>query len=103
MDNGHVYPSDYALRFSQRTDHPATWHAVVDELREKNAFDWPRLIGTVFAHREACMIAALRALDRALGRPKVTRAGLRREMLAALAAIAERGPEAISSNLTEGR
>jgi hypothetical protein len=55
-----------------------------------------RTVDTVLAHSEACMLAALRALDRALGRPKVTRAGLRREMLAALAAIAERGPEAIA-------
>jgi len=57
--------------------------------------EWPYLLGVLFAHREACMLAALRALDRALGKPKVTRAGLRREMLAALAAIAERGPGAI--------
>lgn len=51
--------------------------------------------GTVFAHREASMIAAVRALDAALAEPKVTRSGLRRWMLAALAAIAERGPESV--------
>jgi len=93
MDNGHVYPSEYAFKFGQRTDHPATHHAVVDELKRHP--NWPALVGTVFAHREACMLAALRALDRALAEPKVTRAGLRRQMLAALAAIAERGPEAV--------
>ena len=97
MDNGHVYPSDYALKFSKRTDHPATWHAVVDQLRQRFPTEWPYLLGVLFAHREACMLAALRALDRALGKPKVTRAGLRREMLAALAAIAERGPESVAS------
>ena len=95
MDNGHVYPSEYALRFSRRTGHPATYHAVVDELRRRFPTEWPYLLGVLFTHREACMLAALRALDRALGRPKVTRAGLRREMLAAMAAIAERGPEAV--------
>jgi hypothetical protein len=71
MDNGHVYPSDYALRFSRRTEHPATHHAIVDELRQHYPTDWPHLIGTIFAHREACLLAAL-------------------------AAIAERGPEAVS-------
>lgn len=40
------------------------------------------------------MLAALRALDKALAEPKLTRPGLRRQMLAALAAIAERGPAA---------
>ncbi|MDO8611982.1 MAG: hypothetical protein Q7R32_04075 [Dehalococcoidia bacterium] len=95
MENGHVYPSDYAFRFGEREDHPATHHAVVDELRKRFPAEWPHLLGVLFAHREACMLVALRALDRALGKPKVTRAGLRREMLAALAAIAERGPEAI--------
>lgn len=95
MENGHVYPSDYALRFSWRTDHPATHHAIVDELRQRYPTDWPSLLGTIFAHREACMLAALRALDTTLSKPKVTRAGLRREMLAALAAIAERGPESV--------
>ena len=41
------------------------------------------------------MVAALRALDAALVEPNVTRQGLRRSLLAALAAIAARGPEAI--------
>ena len=41
------------------------------------------------------MLAALRALDRALAEKRVTKAGLRPAMLAALAAIAERGPEAV--------
>ena len=41
------------------------------------------------------MVAALRALDAALAEPKVTRQGLRRRMLAALALIAQRGPEAV--------
>ena len=95
MDNGHIYPSEYALRFGRRTDHPATHKALVDELRRRYSADWPSLLGTVFAHREACMLAALRALDAALADPEVTRQGLRRRMLAALAAIAERGPEAI--------
>jgi len=35
-----------------------------------------------------------RALDAALAEPKLTRQGLRSRMLAALAAIAESGPEA---------
>ena len=95
MDNGHVYPSEYALRFSRRTDHPATHRAVVDELRRRYPTDWPHLLGTLFAHREACMLAALRALDQALADQRVTRQGLRRTMMAALAAIAERGPEAV--------
>ena len=41
------------------------------------------------------MVAALRALDAAMAEPKVTRHGLRRRMLAALALIAQRGPEAV--------
>jgi hypothetical protein len=102
MDNGHVYPPDFAFRFSQREDHPATWKAVVDELRSRYPTDWPNLLGTLFAHREACMLAALRALDAALAEPKVTRPGLRRQLLAALAAIAERGPEAIELRHTSG-
>jgi len=97
MENGHVYPADYVLRFSRRIDHPGTHHALVDQLRQRFPAEWPYLLGVLFAHREACMLAALRVLDRALGRPKVTRAGLRREMLAALAAIAERGPESVAS------
>ncbi|MDP3703971.1 MAG: hypothetical protein Q8R78_06245 [Candidatus Omnitrophota bacterium] len=95
MQNGHIYPSEYALRFASRRNHPASHRAVVDELRRRYAGDWPALLGTIFAHREACMLAALRALDRALAEPKPTRQGLRRRMLAALAAIAERGPEAM--------
>jgi len=96
MDNGHVYPSDFALRFERRRGHPATHRAVADELRQRYPTDWPSLLGTLFAHREACMLAALRALNAALGEPKLTRQGLRRRMLAALAAIAERGPEAVA-------
>ncbi len=42
------------------------------------------------------MVAALRALDAALAYPKVTRQGLRRRRLAALAAIAAREPETIT-------
>jgi hypothetical protein len=102
VDNGRVYAPDYAFRFAWREDHPATWKAVVDELRRRHPSDWPSLIGTVFAHREACMLAALRALDRALAEPKATRPGLRRQVLAAVAAIAERGPEAIEMRHTSG-
>ena len=43
------------------------------------------------------MLAALRALDRALAEPKETRRGLHRQMLAAFAAIAERGPGGAAS------
>ena len=82
-----------ALR--ERPDHPATQHEVVDDLRRRYAGDWPNIWSTIFAHREACMVAALRALDAAMAEPKVTRQGLRRGMLAALEAIASRGPEAI--------
>ena len=88
MENGHVYPSDYAFRFGERINHPATHRALVDELQRRFPTEWPYLLGVLFAHREASMLAALRVLDRALGRPKVTRAGLRREMVAALAASA---------------
>ena len=95
MDNGHHYPSEYAWHFGERTDHPATQHEVVDELRRRFASDWPNIWSTIFAHREACMVAALRALDGALAEPKVTRQGLRRKLLAALEAVAARGPEAI--------
>jgi len=41
------------------------------------------------------LIVAIRALDAALADPKVTRQGLRRRMLAAYAAMAERGPETV--------
>ena len=95
MENGHVYPSDYAFRFGERINHPATHKAVVDELQRHCSLSWPNLLSTVFAHREACMLAALRALNVALAEPKVTRRGLRRKMLATFAAIAERGPEAV--------
>ncbi len=95
MENGHICPSEYALRFGSRTDHPATHAALVDELQRRYCVDWPDLLSTVFVHREACMVAAVRALDAALAESKVTRQGLRRKMLAAFAAIAERGPEAI--------
>ena len=40
------------------------------------------------------MLAALRALETALAEPKPARQGLRRQMVASCAAIAERGPEA---------
>ena len=49
------------------------------------------------------MVAGLRALDTALAEPKVTRQGLRRRMLAALAAIAARGPETIPPRSQGGR
>ena len=101
MENGHVYPSEYAFRFGQRTVHPATHHALVEELRRRHSGDWPNLLSTVFSHREACMVAALRALDAALQEPKLTRQGLRRQMLAAFAAIVERGPESV--RLGKGR
>ncbi len=94
MQNGHHYPSEYAWHFGERTDHPATQHEVVDDLRRRYAGDWPNIWSTIFAHREACMMAALRALDGALAEPKVTRQGLRRKLLAGLEAIAARGPEA---------
>ena len=95
MENGHNYPSEYAWHFGERTDHPANQREVVDELRRCHASDWPSIWGTIWAHRETCMVAALRALDGALAEPNVTRQGLRRKMLAALEAIAVRGPEAI--------
>ena len=95
MDNGHHYPSEYTWHFGERVDHPATQHQVVGELQRCYAGDWPTIWGTIWAHREACMLAALRALDGALAEPKVTRQGLRRKMIAALEAIAARGPEAI--------
>ena len=95
MENGHHYPSEYAWHFGERTDHPATQHDVVDELRQRYATDWPSIWGTIFAHSEACLVAALRAMEAALVEPRLTRQGLRRKMLAALAAIAARGPEAI--------
>jgi len=46
-------------------------------------------------HRKACILAALRALDATPREPKVTRQGLRQKMLAAFAAVAERGLEAL--------
>ena len=95
MENGHSYPSQCAWRFGKRTNPPATQHEVVDELRRRYASDWPTIWGTIWSHREACMVAVLRALDAALAEPKVTRQGLRRSLLAALAAIAARGPETI--------
>ena len=95
MENGHHYPSEYAWHFGERTDHAATQHEVVDDLRRRYASDWPNIWSTIVAHREACMVAALRALDAALAEPRVTRQGLRRRMLAALAAVAARGLEAI--------
>jgi hypothetical protein len=58
MDNGQHYPSEYAWHFGERTDHPATQHEVVDELRRRFASDWPNIWSTIFAHREACMVAA---------------------------------------------
>ncbi len=93
--NGHNYPSEYAWHFGERTDHPVTQHEVVDELRRCYPSDWPTIWGTLWSHREACMVAALRAFDAALAEPKVTKRGLRQGMLAAFAAIAARGPEAI--------
>ncbi len=95
MENGHSYPSEYAWHFGERSDHPATQHEVVDELRSRYPSDWPSIWGTIWSHREACMVAALRALDAALAEPNMTRQGLRRSLLAALEAIAARGPEAV--------
>ena len=66
---------EYAWHFGERTDHPATQHEVVDDLQRRYAGDWANIWSTIFAHREACMVAALRALDRALAEPKVTRQG----------------------------
>ena len=101
MENGHHYPAEYAWHFGERTDHPATQREVVDELRRRYASDWPTIWGTIWSHREACMVAVLRALDAAMAEPKVTRQGLRRQMLAVLAAIAQRGPEAIPLRLQQ--
>ncbi len=95
MENGHHYPSEYAWHFGERTDHPSTQHEVVDELRQRYPSDWPTIWGIIWAHREACMVAAVRALDAALAEPKVTQRGLRQRMLAAYAAMAARGPEAV--------
>jgi hypothetical protein len=102
MDNGHIYPSEYALRFAQRTDHPGTYEAVLDQLKGRFPTEWPYLLGVLFSHREACMLAALRALDKELADPKLTRNKLRREMLAALAAIAQYGPEAVPGGPATG-
>ena len=95
VENGHSYPPESAWLFGEQPDHPATQHEVVDELRRRYATDWPTIWGIVWSHREACLVACLRALDAALSEPKATRQGIRRRMLAALAAIAARGPEAI--------
>ena len=51
MRNGHAYPSDYTLRFSKRTEHPVTHHAVVDQLRQRFPTEWPYLLGGVHAGR----------------------------------------------------
>ena len=95
MENGHQYPSEYAWHFGERTKHPVTQHQVVDDIRQRYASDWPTIWGIIWAHREACMVTAVRAVDAALAEPKVTRRGLRQRILAACAAIATRGPEAV--------
>jgi hypothetical protein len=87
--------SDYLKHFIKRTDSPHTQRAVVAWLQGHYPSDWPSTWGTVVAHREACMLTALQALDAALADPKITRGQLRRRMLEACAAIAERGPEAV--------
>ncbi len=82
MDNGHIYPSDYAFRFGSQEPNPNGTHkALVDELRERCPGEWPILLTSAFAHREACMLAVLRALDAALAEAKSTRQGLQRRML----------------------
>ena len=48
MENGHSYPSQYAWHFGKRTNHPATQHEVVDELRRRYASDWPTIWGTIW-------------------------------------------------------
>ena len=53
MDNGHIYPSEYALHLNELADYPVTQEAVVDELRRCYPSDWPRLWGTIWSHREA--------------------------------------------------
>ena len=95
MENGHSYPSEYAWHFGERSDHPATQREVVDELQRRYASDWPSIWGTIWSTARHVWFAALRALDAAMAEPKVTRQGLRRRMLAALALIAQRGPEAV--------
>lgn len=88
MNNGHICPSEYALQLDQHTDHLAMHRAIGDEFRCRYPGDWPTPLVAIFAHREACIVAALRALDAAPAEPKATRQGLRRQMLAAFAAIA---------------
>lgn len=96
MDSRIDIPSRYALTFGQQRENTrATSQAVIEELKERYPLQWPHLIGVLLFHREACMLAALRALEAAFDDPKMTRVGLRRKMVAVLAAIAERGPEAL--------
>ena len=47
MENGHSYPSEYAWNFGERSYHPATQRAVVDELRRPYGSDWPAIWVTI--------------------------------------------------------
>ena len=49
--------------------------ALVAELRQLAAYEWPRLWGSVYAHREACMAELVTHLEEALADPKATAAG----------------------------
>ena len=72
-----------------RPDHPVTQAFVIEQLQNRYAVEWPALHGLVWSHREACMAAALRALDHALSDPMATRRSVRRQMLAALCRSAD--------------
>ena len=51
MDIGHRHPSEFVLRFAQRTDHPMTQTALLAELKQNHATEWPRIWGTLWGHR----------------------------------------------------
>lgn len=66
--------------------------ALVAELRQLAAYEWPRLWSSVYAHREACMAELVAHLEYALDDPKATRQGLRRQLRAEAQRITEWGP-----------
>jgi hypothetical protein len=73
--------------------HLLTRAAFVEDLQHHAPTGWPAILGSAYAHIEACLQAAYAELEHLLALPEMHRTRLKREMKQVLRLIAEEGPE----------
>ncbi len=69
-----------------------TQNELYELLKTDALVSWPRIWGSVYAHRRACLLAVQATVDEMLADPGMTRGKLRRELAQVVQEVVERGP-----------